>query len=361
MRIKKAFKIVLIIVLSLLVLWLIVFINSRIRMNKDREFLTENGYSHLVSVGDHSVNVLSYGNENGQHRIVSIAGFGDPDPCLSWRRMTAALEEENRVIFIDRAGYGLSDNTSQERTVENIVADYRSALRSAGVEAPYILLPHSIGGIYASYWVSKYPEEIEAVVFMDTSEIREYAPDQMRTEPDPAYLRAYRLDKMGAGGLGNLLVKTMLPEKAYYTAAEQRAEYALALLTFQNSAVIGEDAMMSRNMNETWNMLVPNDVPKLYISAEFGYNTKNELIADGGLDRGTYLKFFHLAQDTDDDTLYDRYLEFCKKIRDKTLSVYAEKLGNCEIVCLPGDHCIYDQKPDECAKVIKDYIDKLYD
>ena len=107
MRIKKAFKIVLIIVLSLLVLWLIVFINSRIRMNKDREFLTGNGYSHLVSLGGHSINVLSYGNENGQHRIVSIAGFGDPDPCLSWRRMTAALEEENRVIFIDRAGYGL--------------------------------------------------------------------------------------------------------------------------------------------------------------------------------------------------------------------------------------------------------------
>ena len=361
MRIKKAFKIVLIIVLSLLVLWLIVFINSRIRMNKDREFLTENGYSHLVSVGDHSVNVLSYGNEKGHHRIVSIAGFGDPDPCLSWRRMTTAMEEENQVIFVDRAGYGLSDNTSQERTVENIVADYRSALRSAGVEAPYILLPHSIGGIYASYWVSKYPEEIEAVVFMDTSEIREYVPDQMRTEPDPAYLRAYQLDRMGAGGLGNLLVKKMLPEKVYYTPDEQRAEYALALLTFQNSAVIAEDTMMSRNMNETWNMLVPNDVPKLYISAEFGYNTKEELIADGGLDRETYLKFFHLEQNADNDTLYGRYLEFCKKMRDKTLSPYAEKLGNCEIVCLPGDHCIYDQKPDECAKVIKDYIDKLYD
>ena len=360
MKIKKAFKNNLITVFSLLVLWLFILVSSRIRMRKDREFLVENGYSHLVPAGDHSVNVLIYGNENGRHRFVSIAGFGDPSPCLSWRRMTAALEKENRVIFIDRAGYGLSDNTSQERTVENIVADYRSALRNAGVAAPYILLPHSIGGIYASYWGSRYPEEIEAVVLMDTSEIREYAPDQMRTEPDPVYLRAYRLDRMGAGGLGNLLVKAMLPEKTYYTAAEQRAEYALALLTFQNSAVIEEDAMMFRNMNETWNSLVPNDVPKLYIAAEFGYSTKDELIADGGLDREMYLKFFHLEQDTDDDTLYDRYLEFCKKLREKTLSAYAEKLGNCEIVCLPGDHCIYEQKPDACAKIINDYIDRLY-
>lgn len=359
MKGRKAVRIVGMIILSLSVLWLLVWISSRIRLRQDSAFLIESGYSRPVSVGDHSVNVLSYGNENGQHRIIAIAGFGDPDPCISWRRMTAALEEEHQVIFVDRAGYGLSDHTTQERTVENIVSDYRAALRNAGVEAPYILLPHSIGGIYASYWVSKYPEEIEAVVFMDTSEIREYAPDQMRTDPDPAFLRAYRLDKMGAGGLGNLLLKTMLPEKAYYTDDEQRAEYALALLTFQNSDIIAEDAMMSRNMNTTWNMLVPNDVPKLYISAEFGYTAKEQLIADGGLDRETYLKFFHLDADTDDDALYDKYLAFCKKIRENTLSVYADKLGNCEIVCLPGDHCIYEQKPAACAEVINGFIDKL--
>ncbi len=359
MKMKRTIKILLVVVLILLVLWLLIFINSRIRLKQDRQFLTENGYANLVSVGDYSVNVLTYGNENGKHRIIAIAGFGDPDPFISWRRMTSALEEENQVIFVDRAGYGLSDNTSQERTVENIVEDYRTALRNAGVEAPYILLPHSIGGIYASYWVSKYPEEIEAVTFMDTSEIKEYTPDQMRTKPDPTFLLAYRLDKMGAGGLGNLVVKIMLPEKAYYSTEEQRAEHALALLTFQNSAVIAEDTMMSRNMNETWNMLVANDVPKLYICAEFGYSTKEELIADGGLDRETYLKFFHLNQDTDDDTLYDRYLEFCNKIRENTLFVYANKLGNCDIVLLPGDHCIYEQKPDECSKIINDFIDKL--
>ena len=347
------------VILTLLVLWLLVFIISRIRMKHDRAFLTENGYANPVSVGDHAVNVLTCGNENGKHRIIAIAGFGDPDPCIAWRRMTDALETDNQVVFVDRAGYGLSDNTSQERTVENIVSDYRTALKNAGVAAPYILLPHSIGGIYASYWVSKYPDEIEAVVFMDTSEIKEYAPDQMRTKPDPAFLRAYRLDKLGAGGLGNLVLKAMLPEKAYYTAEEQRAEYALALLTFQNSAVIAEDTMMSRNMNETWNMLVPNDVPKLYICSEFGYTAKEELIADGGLDRSSWLKFFHLPPDTDDDTLYDRYLAFCKKMREGTLSAYADHSGNCEIVCLPGDHCIYEQKPDECGKLINDFLDQL--
>ena len=57
--------------------------------------------------------------------------------------------------------------------------------------------------------------------------------------------------------------------------------------------------MMSRNMNETGNMLVPNDVQKLYICSDVGYTAKEELIADGGLDRSSWLKFFHLPPDTD--------------------------------------------------------------
>ena len=60
-----------------------------------------------------------------------------------------------------------------------------------------------------------------------------------------------------------------------------------------------------------------------------------------------YLKFFHLNLDTGDDTLYEKYLAFCKKIRENTLSIYTDKLGNCEIALLPGDHCIYEQKTDK--------------
>ncbi|MBR7039197.1 MAG: GH3 auxin-responsive promoter family protein, partial [Oscillospiraceae bacterium] len=159
MKVKKAVRCMVIAAVLLLVLWLVILQRSRIRLARDRAFLEENGYAHFVTVGDHAVNVLTYGNEAGAHRIVAIAGFGDPDPCLSWRRMTRALEADDQVIFVDRAGYGLSDDTAQERTAAAIVDDYRAALSQAGIAPPYLLLPHSIGGIYASYWVSAYPEK----------------------------------------------------------------------------------------------------------------------------------------------------------------------------------------------------------
>ena len=38
-----------------------------------------------------------------------------------------------------------------------------------------------------------------------------------------------------------------------------------------------------------------------------------------------------------------------------------EKMGNCELVLLGGDHMIYEQKPAECGNIIKEFVDKLSD
>ena len=91
-------------------------------------------------MGDYSLNVAIFGNENGKHTIVGLAGLGMGEYSVSARQMTACLEEDNLVVFVDRAGYGLSDDTNKEMTVENIVEDYRMALKNSGIDAPYVLM-----------------------------------------------------------------------------------------------------------------------------------------------------------------------------------------------------------------------------
>ena len=70
MRMKKIsrriIKVLLILIAVLLVLWLIIFVSSKIRLKRDKSFLEEKGYSNLVSAGEYAVNVLNYGNENGK-------------------------------------------------------------------------------------------------------------------------------------------------------------------------------------------------------------------------------------------------------------------------------------------------------
>ena len=86
---------------------------------------------------------------------------------ISWRNMTKYIEKDNELLFIDRAGYGLSEDTKEDRTIDQIVEDYRTVLKKLGEEGPYILMGHSIGGMYTSYWQSKYPEEVEGLIIMD--------------------------------------------------------------------------------------------------------------------------------------------------------------------------------------------------
>ena len=44
---------------------------------------------------------------------------------------------------------------------------------------------------------------------------------------------------------------------------------------------------------------------------------------------------------------------------NKSGRVFPEKMGNCQVVCLGGDHMIYEQKPEECGKIIKNFINGL--
>ena len=59
-------------------------------------------------------------------------------------------------------------------TVEHVVEHYRTALQNAGIQQPYVLMPHSMGGVYATYWQSRYPDEIETVMIIDGSEAQHF-------------------------------------------------------------------------------------------------------------------------------------------------------------------------------------------
>ena len=363
---KKAFKItgrILLIILMLLLLFtLATFIMHRVRTNQEISLLKEKGYYNPVSVGDYSLNAAAFGNENGDHTIVSLAGLGMGDYSVAERKMTAALEKDNRVVFIDRAGYGFSDDTDHEMTTEYIVADYRRALQSAGIEAPYILMAHSIGGAYANYWSSKYPDEIEAVVFVDGTQLSENAFDDepVGTVGPGDYALAF-LAKLGFSRYVLRQYCYLKPDN--YSAEEQYLCDALDLMTLDSIAIESESCLLAQNGQAAWDSIVTNDIPKLYICASWGIQTKEEL--------RDFLEWFaalmeknHLdrnaqgSTNTDDEKL-QRQIDELKKLRDTVIYPYAEKMGNCEVVLLGGDHLIYEQKPEECGEIVRSFVDSL--
>lgn len=365
MKAKKIGRIigtVLLILLGILILFTAVtFIVHSVKSNEEIALLKEKGYYAPVSVGDHSLNVAKFGNENGDHTIVGLAGLGMGDYSLTARQMTACLEEDDLVVFVDRAGYGFSDDTEHEMTLEFIVEDYRKALKNAGIEAPYILMPHSIGGAYANYWASNYPEEIEAIVFVDGSQLSENA---FEDEPESTVGIEDRISVfLAKAGFSRYVLRDYsyhYPDN--YSEEEQYLGDALSLMTLDSIAPISESVLLAKNGQDAFNGIVTNDIPKLYICASWGIQTKEDMI-----EVNTWINRQIEINDLDmplrsleiSDDIVKTALENFEKARNETIYPYAEKMGNCEVICLAGDHMIYEQKPVECGEIIKNFIDGL--
>lgn len=362
---KKALNVIVLIVISLVALFLETVICTYsahyIKTNREIEMLKANGYYNPVSVGDYSLNVAMFGNENGKHTIVSLSGLGKGDCSVTERRMVSCLEEENRVIFIDRAGYGLSDDTRNEMTIDYIVEDYRKALKNAGVEAPYVLMPSSISGAYATYWTSKYPQEIEAVVFLDGTQLSQ----EMRLPENNVGFKDRVEVFLSQVGMDRVFLRDTFELYADgFSSDEQLHGDVLNLMTTDSYAMVSEIALRDQNLRKAWDNIVTTDVPKMYICSSWGFKTADEVTEHGQWVNDKILKNnldmpLRPTEYEGNEDYIDTLISACDDAVSTRLIPYLDRLGNCSIVMLGGDHTIYEHKPDDCGLIIKEYIDNL--
>ncbi len=350
---KVTGKIILVILILIIVVLIITSVMFRLRVNKAKNYLKDNGYYNLLSADDYNVNVFTCGNENGKHTIVALAGYLDGEMYIGWRKMTAPLEEDNRLVFLDRAGYGVSDDYKGEMTVEHVVAHYRTALQNAGIQKPYVLMPHSIGGVYATYWQSQYPDEIEAVMIIDGSEAQHF--DLEKDALDLGIVKWMHR----AGDLG--LLPPMINSdygKDLEMLSEEEKPVSSALLekTISSRASVDEMLRWQENINCVWDTLETNDIPKMYLSITYAFHTKEQLINEG-FTADVLRNVYGIAGDRDDE-VYANFLETEAEKRS-ILDAYIEKMGNCQKIEMQGQHEIMFDKPEECGKILKDFLNGL--
>lgn len=351
---KRLRKVFLIIGCILIVFLLITFLINQILTAKEKQMLTEAGYCHPVSVGTYALNVYEFGNQNGKHTFVGMSGMGIVDYSVRTGLLMDSFTDENRIVIVDRAGYGLSDDTKEPQDIDTVVSNYRTALQNAGIAAPYILLPHSLGGAYATYWVSKYPEEIEGVVFLDGTQLSndtdfgEVSPALNRAAIAASHMGLIRLTK-------SLLLKSEIPG-INYSDEQRKYSEALNLHHRFNDALAYEEEHANEICNTAFRAIKTNDVPKVYICAGWGFQTKEEIDEMLAWDKRE-CEFTGRKQPVFSEAGYD--MEMLQKLRDTELQPYLDKIGNCELVLLPGIHCIYDQRPDETAEIIRDFLDRI--
>lgn len=104
----------------------------------------------------------------GQLTIVLAGGLGDS--LEAWNTVQAAIAANcARTVAYDRAGYPGSKPALGPRDAEHVVAELRTELKERGLHPPYVLVGHSLGGLYMQYFARQHASEVAGLVLVDST------------------------------------------------------------------------------------------------------------------------------------------------------------------------------------------------
>jgi pimeloyl-ACP methyl ester carboxylesterase len=128
----------------------------------------------------------------GSPTVVLQSGFGNAGDIWSLSDTTSpavfpAVAETNRVCIYDRpgsmitttdtsgtvtlaeaAGAGRSGSAPMPRDPADVVTELHDLLAAADVPGPYVLVGHSLGGAFDLLFARTYPDDVAALVFVDS-------------------------------------------------------------------------------------------------------------------------------------------------------------------------------------------------
>lgn len=120
-----------------------------------------------INVGGYQLYMQTHGQGP---TVVFESGLGDAS--WNWDKVTPEVAKFARTVTYDREGLGLSQknaNNASARTAEDAVKNLRLLLTKANIKPPYILVGHSLGGLYMQLFAQEYPNEVAGVVLVDSA------------------------------------------------------------------------------------------------------------------------------------------------------------------------------------------------
>ncbi|MGM0240934.1 alpha/beta fold hydrolase [Enterococcus sp. AZ103] len=233
------------------------------------------GYpGQLVTVKNEKLHVYTKGT--GTNTIVLLPGLGTASPVLDFEPLIDELSKKNKVVVVEPLGYGWSDLTDRERSVENITYEIREAIKKVGVDDPFVLMAHSLSGIYSMYYANKYPSEIKGIVGIDPS-LPQTLSYFKETAPSVPNYMGY-LAPLGMTKLAVMLdAKDYLPiaKKGVYSEKNLIETKAITSWKLSNKTVVNETNSIQSNSEKTRKLNFPNELPILIFARERADGNQN--------------------------------------------------------------------------------------
>ena len=307
----KKFKLCSWIVCGFLLLFLgATFVFHQFSLRNESKLLTPIGKQ--VTVNGHRMNVSVKGE--GSETIVFLSGAGIASPILDFKNLSDSLSKKYKVVVVERAGYGFSQDSDRSRDVMTVLSETRQALSQAEVSGPYVIVSHSMASLESLAWQEKYPDEVKALVGLDWALPASYED----LKDNQALLTvAYWSSKIG--------LLRYFPESFYIknptlTETERQQYKLLAYKQLMSQAMLHESRLAKENAKKVPSSINPK-IPALL------------LVSNG---EGT----------TFSQSEWQRYAER-----------FASDQSNVQVVYMDAPHDLYHYQSDAIVSRIKEFLE----
>ncbi|RKD31859.1 alpha/beta fold hydrolase [Lacrimispora algidixylanolytica] len=278
--------------------------------------IEKNKYKIGQSIEVDGKNMHAYVTGSGEKTIVLLSGLGTASPIADFMPLAERLSKDYKVVILESFGYGFSRTTKKDRSNENIVNEIRTALKELDISGPYILMPHSISGIYSMYYAKNYPNEVEAIIGIDES-----VPNQTKTNKDEDM--SHNLTLLNTLGIMRDLsylspsADDGMNQNNYYSAELVKLKNKATLWNSLNVSIINELNTVNSNTKELYDVKYPNDLPVLAFLSKDTVDTEpdwlplhEEVISNAAIQKIEPLSGGHYLHWTNADKIAEMTEEF---------------------------------------------------
>lgn len=276
----------------------------------------------LVEVNGHKMHVFYTGQ--GKDTLVFMSGHGTSCPTLDFKPLWSILSSEYKIAVVERAGYGWSEATNTSRSLDVVLEETRKALKLSNMKEPFILVPHSVSGLEAIYWAQKYPNEVKAIIGLDSAIPEVYDEANIAKMPSTRVISIMGfLAKIGIHKPFSKVICKKEPavSSGYLTEADIEAFIERFRKGTLTSDMLNEAKCIRQNADKVKNSLIPGNTP-IYV---FISNANEKVIANWS----------------------------------KLLSAYVSAFKNGKYMILDCGHYLHAYEPEKIAKEVNKFISSI--
>ncbi|WP_282032113.1 alpha/beta fold hydrolase [Winogradskyella eximia] len=161
----------------------------------------------LVDVNGTELHIRVDGEKNNLPTLILESGANSHTDMLHW--VAEGLKNNMRVIRYDREGKWFSEESNEKISPEFYARQLHDLLEKNGEKPPYIMAGHSMGGSYIRIFRDLYPNEVKALIFIDSTHPEQWKRLNQNSLINESQINSMKLvasiSDMGLRGIYNII------------------------------------------------------------------------------------------------------------------------------------------------------------